>query len=46
MTNNQNRIYVVMGVSGSGKSAVAAAAARQLSAGFSTATSCIRATTS
>ncbi len=34
MTNNQNRIYVVMGVSGSGKSAVAAAAARQLSAGF------------
>jgi gluconokinase len=34
MTNNQNRIYVIMGVSGSGKSAVAAAAARQLSAGF------------
>ncbi|ASM04312.1 gluconokinase [Serratia sp. CY50710] len=34
MTNNQNRIYVVMGVSGSGKSAVAAAAARQLSASF------------
>ncbi|MGQ8776825.1 gluconokinase [Serratia sp. NA_112.1] len=34
MSKNQNRIYVVMGVSGSGKSAVAAAAARQLSANF------------
>ena len=34
MTNNQNRIYVVMGVSGSGKSAVANAVASKLSAGF------------
>ncbi|WP_431224724.1 gluconokinase [Serratia sp. L9] len=34
MTNNQNRIYVIMGVSGSGKSAVASAVAQQLSANF------------
>ncbi|MFS2223876.1 gluconokinase [Pantoea sp. B65] len=34
MTHNQNRIYILMGVSGSGKSAVASAVARQLSAGF------------
>lgn len=34
MTNNQNRIYVIMGVSGSGKSAVAGAVAHHLSAGF------------
>lgn len=34
MSNNQNRIYVVMGVSGSGKSAVANAIALQLSANF------------
>ncbi len=34
MTNNQNRIYVIMGVSGSGKSAVASAVALQLSANF------------
>jgi len=34
VNNNQNRIYVFMGVSGSGKSAVANAVAHQLSAGF------------
>ncbi|HHQ6538395.1 TPA: gluconokinase [Serratia fonticola] len=34
MTNNQNRVYVIMGVSGSGKSAVANAVAQQLSANF------------
>lgn len=34
MSNNQNRIYVIMGVSGSGKSAVASAVAQQLSANF------------
>ena len=32
MTNNQNRIYVVMGVSGSGKSAVASAVAHEANA--------------
>ncbi|CAI1862558.1 TPA: gluconokinase [Serratia fonticola] len=34
MTNNQNRVYVIMGVSGSGKSAVANAVAQRLSANF------------
>lgn len=34
MSHQQNRIYVIMGVSGSGKSAVASQVARQLSAGM------------
>lgn len=34
MANNQNRVYVIMGVSGSGKSAVANAVAQQLAANF------------
>ncbi|HHQ6560181.1 TPA: gluconokinase [Serratia fonticola] len=34
MINNQNRVYVIMGVSGSGKSAVASAVAQRLSANF------------
>ncbi|QEW33991.1 gluconokinase [Erwinia billingiae] len=34
MSNQHHRIYVIMGVSGSGKSAVAASVARQLSAGM------------
>jgi gluconokinase len=34
MNNNQNHIFVVMGVSGSGKSATASAVAHQLSAAF------------
>lgn len=34
MANSQNRVYVIMGVSGSGKSAVANAVAQQLSANF------------
>ncbi|GAA3907711.1 gluconokinase [Gibbsiella dentisursi] len=34
MSNEYNRIYVIMGVSGSGKSAVADAVARRLSAAF------------
>ncbi|WP_338559002.1 gluconokinase [Erwinia sp. E_sp_B04_7] len=34
MSNQHHRIYVIMGVSGSGKSAVAASVARQLSAGL------------
>lgn len=34
MIHNQNRVYVVMGVSGSGKSAVASAVASQLAANF------------
>lgn len=34
MANNQNRVYVIMGVSGSGKSAVANAVAQRLSANF------------